>query len=87
MFRNIMLNCEQATLLLIKKKEEPFSLEKKLKLFLHLLFCDPCKRFKTQTAVIDETLHKCREHFSKKPPHRLTEQTKERIQQLVNNLH
>jgi hypothetical protein len=86
LFRKIVFNCEQATLLILKKNEHGLSLKEKLKLFYHLLFCDPCKRFGTQTLIIDDAVHKCSEHLSHFPSHTLPEESKKKMQQLVDNL-
>ena len=86
LFKKIVNNCEQATLLILKKNEQGLSLKERLKLFYHLLFCDLCKRFGSQTLFVDDALHKCCDHLSYFPTHILSEELKKKIQQLVDNV-
>ena len=85
-FRKIIFNCEQATFLLAKKSEQKLSLKERAKLFYHLLFCDPCRRFKVQTQIIDKTLHDCREHLSHHPSQTLSAEAKEKIQRSIDSI-
>lgn len=85
LFMKIVFNCEHATFLMARKTEQKLSLKERLKLFYHLLFCDPCKRFKVQTQLIDKTLHDCREHLSHHPSQMLSSASKEKIQRTIDS--
>ena len=86
LFRKIVFNCEQATFLMVKKTEQKLSVKERLKLFYHLLFCDPCKRFKLQTQIIDKSLHDCHEHLSHHPSEMLSTESKEKIQRTIDSI-
>ena len=47
-FRKVVFNCKEATLLSIKKEEGKIDVIERLKLWYHLLYCDPCRRFIAQ---------------------------------------
>jgi hypothetical protein len=78
--KNIIYNCKQATLLIIKKKEQRLSIVEKVRLFVHLLFCDPCKRFVKQSEIIDHSLHNCEEMLFEHPVYTLPEEFRKKIQ-------
>lgn len=79
--RNSIYNCKQATLFILKKKDRRLSITERARLFIHLLFCDPCKRFVKQSDFIDHSLHHCDEMLYDQPVHSLPEETRKKIQQ------
>jgi hypothetical protein len=81
LIRNTIHNCKQATLLHIKKQEKKISPAERVKLFIHLLFCDPCRLFVKQAAIIDQSL---RQLQSGQPAHTLPEASRKKIQQLLD---
>ncbi len=83
--RNSIYNCKQATLLVLKKKEQRLSIAERASLFIHLLFCDPCKRFVKQSDFIDHSLHHCDEMLHDQPVHSLSEETRKKIQQELDS--
>jgi len=78
--KHIIYNCKQATLLILKKKEGKLSLMERFRLFIHLLLCDPCQRFKKQSDFIDLSLHHCEDNLHEHPIHVLPSETKQKIQ-------
>lgn len=52
-FKKVIYDCRQATLLSIKKAEGKITLIESLKLRYHLLRCDPCRRFIEQWKMLD----------------------------------
>jgi hypothetical protein len=48
-----MLNCKQATEMVLKKQSEALSLMERLNLFMHLSMCRFCSLFEKQNAIID----------------------------------
>lgn len=79
--RNSIYNCKQATQLVLKKKEQRLSIAERASLFVHLLFCDPCKRFVKQSDFIDHSLHHCEEMLLDQPVYSLPEEARKKIQQ------
>jgi hypothetical protein len=78
--KNIIHNCKQATLLILKKKEGRLSLTERIRLFIHLLFCDPCQRFGKQSDFIDHSLHHCEDRLHEHSIHVLPDEIKQKIQ-------
>ena len=63
--------CEEATKLVVKKREQKLSFIQRIKLWLHLAICSACKRFEIQNMWLDKQLHKMAglESESKMPNH------------------
>jgi len=55
-----MLNCKEASQLVSRQLDEPLPLARRLELRLHLLFCDACRRFERQTALLREAMRRYR---------------------------
>lgn len=53
-----MLNCKQATEMVIKKQTENLGLMDRLNLFMHLSMCKFCSLFEKQNAMIDARVEK-----------------------------
>ena len=47
-----IISCTQATFLMSKKEEHVLTLGETLHLYIHLLVCEFCRRFKKQTNII-----------------------------------
>jgi hypothetical protein len=84
-FRNTIYNCKQASFLIQKKQQKSIRPNERIKLFIHLLFCDPCKLFLKQSRLIDSAFHQIDKQQFENPSHQLTEPTKIRLQSLVDN--
>jgi hypothetical protein len=86
LFKKIVFDCKQATLLSIKQEEGRITFFEKLKLSYHLLYCDPCRRFIEQSKQIDQIGQELDQRLSSRPPFTLPEVTKDRIQQQIDQL-
>lgn len=53
-----MLNCIKATELLSLKSYRKLTLSEKMQLKLHMMTCSACRKFKTQSEVIDKAINK-----------------------------
>lgn len=53
-----MLNCEQATEMVLKKQSEKLGLMERLNLFMHLSMCKFCNLFAKQNELIDAGVQK-----------------------------
>lgn len=53
----ILNNCNEASLLALKSKEEKISIKEKFEMKFHVLFCKCCKNFIKQSGKIDESLN------------------------------
>ena len=86
LFKKIVFNCKQATLLSLKKEEGIISVNERLKLYYHLLYCKYCRRFAKQSSIINKQGN----HFSNSlffdPPHLLSAQKKKIIQDKIDTL-
>ena len=86
LFGKIIYNCKQATFFIVKRSEQKLSATERLKLFCHLLFCGPCKKFAEQSLLMDEAMNHLKDHLSHHPTHILPERSKGKIQQLVDEI-
>ncbi len=68
--------CEEATKLVVKKREQKLSTIQRFKLWLHLAICSACKRFEIQNTWLDNQLHKI---ASIEPESKLPIHSKEKI--------
>jgi len=57
----IRLSCQQASRLLSQREDEPLSLGKRLRLRLHLLYCDACTNVSRQFAALRLAMRNWRE--------------------------
>ncbi len=81
-----MFNCKQATFFIVKKSERKLSATERLKLFYHLHFCSPCKKFAEQSLLMDEAMSHLKDHLTQHPTHILSESSKGKMQQLVDEI-
>ncbi len=70
-----MLNCKQATEMVIKKQSEKLGLMDRLNLFMHLSMCKFCNMFAKQNELIDASVRKLDDHQAE----HMTEASKTRI--------
>lgn len=54
--KNLMLNCKQATMLIIKNEESKLPLGLKIRLEIHLYLCKLCKLFVRQSKFISKNI-------------------------------
>jgi hypothetical protein len=76
-FYNAAYNCKQATLLVVKKAEGELTLFETLKLRYHFLFCDPCKQFMKQWAMLEQL------PSIELPQFKLSDESRTRIQKRI----
>lgn len=72
--------CEQASSLIVQKKENKLSLNQRFRLWMHLLMCDACRRFNIQNEWLDKQLHRLA-HTSESHAHAhtMSEKAKEEL--------
>ena len=58
----IRISCQQASRLLSQQQDEPLAFGKRLRLRLHLLYCDACTNVSRQFAALRLALRHWREH-------------------------
>lgn len=85
-FKNTIRNCKAATLLALQKEERKLTFKEKFKLKLHLMYCDACKQFIHQSAIINKAMQQAKETMMKHPPQQLSEASRANIQQQLNDL-
>ncbi len=49
-----LISCREATFLITRKREQPIGLRNRIRLIVHLLICEFCRRFSTQTRLIEK---------------------------------
>ncbi len=54
LMKHLMLNCNEATLLMAKKEEGKLSLKARIQLAMHLSMCSLCRKFEKQSHLIGE---------------------------------
>lgn len=86
LFKETVFDCKQATLLSIKRDDGRITLFERLKLSYHLLRCDPCRRFIEQSGQIDRIGKEANSKLSLRPPFSLSETSKDKLQQQIDQL-
>ena len=84
LFKKIVLDCKQATLLSLKKEAGEITFTEKIKLFYHLLFCVFCRRFVKQSSIINHLGEGVIDSIFTDPPHLLSQKAKEEIQKKMD---
>lgn len=54
---NLLHNCKETSLTIVKSEEASVSLSAWLKMKFHVAFCNCCQTFKKQTKIIDKALY------------------------------
>lgn len=78
--KQLFSNCKEATLLTVKSEEAKLSLQERLQLSIHLLYCSTCRRFKQESEKLNVYFLQLHEQLLKEPPYRMSEQLKETLQ-------
>lgn len=84
--KKTMYNCKQATLLALQKQQGHLSVAGRFKLSYHLLFCNACKQFVKQSALIDKAMQDYKQQ-DRPVSHSLSSSQKESLQQQIDALH
>jgi hypothetical protein len=85
-FRKTVFDCKQATLLSVKRAEGKITLFERVKLSYHLFYCDPCRRFISQWQQLDRAGKEMGTAMWSKPPMSLSEETRSRMQKIIETL-
>ena len=57
----MMLNCKEVSRLVSRRQDERLAAGDRLKMWLHMVLCDACRRFDHQTALLREAMRRYRE--------------------------
>ena len=57
----IRLSCQQASRLLSQQEDEPLTFGKRVRLRLHLMYCDACTNVSRQFATLRMAMHRWRD--------------------------
>ncbi|WP_027381364.1 hypothetical protein [Chryseobacterium daeguense] len=60
-FNELLHNCEETSLNIVKSEETSLSPSAWLKMQFHIAFCKCCRNFKKQTKIVDKVLYN---HFN-----------------------
>jgi hypothetical protein len=77
-------NCKEATLLSVVKEDKKLSLGLQIKLFIHLLYCSPCRAFVNQSKKITHILSNFKNSINSSPSQSLSFAKKEAMQNQIN---
>lgn len=83
---DIIRNCKKATLLSLKKEEQPLSFREQARLSIHLLFCNACKQFVRQSALINKAMKGFVKQQDSDPSYQLSAASREKLQQQIDRL-
>jgi predicted anti-sigma-YlaC factor YlaD len=86
LFRKTAYDCRQATLLSIKREEGKIGFRESLKLYYHLLRCDPCRRLIEQSALLNKVLSEGNGMVNDQPTHALSDVARERMRRALNQM-
>lgn len=56
-----MLNCKEVSRLVSREQDEALPLGDRIRMWFHMLWCDACRRFERQTALLREAMGRYRE--------------------------
>ncbi len=84
--QHIIHNCKEATHLSLQKEERALSIKETFQLRLHLMYCDACKQFIKQSAIINKAMLQIKDAILQHPPQKLSQEVKDNIQQQLNDL-
>lgn len=85
--KNIVRNCKEATQIALKKEEGKISYKERIQLAIHLMYCDACKQFIKQSAIINKAMKQLQQKLNTHPTHTLSTEAKEKMQQQLDNIH
>lgn len=75
-----MLNCKEATEMVIRKQSEKLGLMDRMNLFMHLSMCRLCSLFAKQNALIDRSV----QQLDEKQPTHMPDEVKLKISDEIN---
>lgn len=80
-FKRILNNCNEASLLALKSKEERLSLQQKLEMRFHIYFCRCCENFEKQSQQIDKSLKVFFSETQSKPGLKVSDEFKTKLKE------
>ncbi len=83
----MIISCKRASQLISKSLDQHLSFSERLKLRLHLLICDVCKRFKQQLYMLRLAIKGLIKQTENDETIQLPLQAKERIQKMIESNH
>ncbi len=78
-----MMNCKQASEMASQQLDRELGLRQRLGLKLHLLICRYCRNYARQLAFLHRAAPKLQAYIESRDEHRLTEQQKEKLRQVL----
>lgn len=78
--KQLFSNCKEVTLLTVKSEEVKLTLQERVQLEIHLLYCGTCRRFKRESGKLKVYFLQLNEQLLKEPPYKMSEQLKESLQ-------
>jgi uncharacterized membrane protein len=84
LFRKIVFNCKQATLLSLKKEEGKASLKERALLWYHLLYCNSCRRFVIHSKKMNNFLSDLNKQETGQPTHIIPDDVKKVLQDRID---
>ncbi len=57
----VMLDCKEVSRLVSRRQDERLPLPDRLRMWFHMLWCDACRAFERQTALLREAMRRYRE--------------------------
>ena len=76
----VILDCEKASLLVLKKEEGKLSALERFQLWLHYKVCEPCPEFENQNEVINVNI---KHHFNNGHIHTMPKDLKAKLKDIV----
>ncbi len=76
-FSKTVFDCRQATFLSVKKDEGSITPFERAKLWYHMLYCEPCRRFVRQWQLLKQASSQTT--FAQHPPFTLSTEAREKI--------
>ena len=77
LFSKTVFDCRQATFLSVKKDEGTITPFERAKVWYHMLYCEPCRRFARQWDFLKQA--KRPTSFALQPPFTLSAEAREKI--------
>ena len=82
-FKKLLHDCEEASILSLRNKEEVITLKQQFEMKFHMLFCKCCKNFTKQSVIIDESIKAFFKNIENNPPLKASDSLKAKIEKLL----
>ncbi len=84
--KRILNNCQEVSILSIKKKEDKLSFKTKIEMAIHIAFCNCCKNFQQQSEKIDDAIKYLAKNNLEKMHINLSAEFKDKLKLDLKNL-